>query len=500
MNHNESSSIARILAGPWQQRMNQGERWGALLVLALCLLAPGAMFTWSMFFEPAEAERLRHAAVTTYVVAAAWLLLAGWAMLVANVLRQNDPTLARLVPTHVSRLREALLLAWALLTLLAAVGPGRYFDAPLAWACGAAGASALLAAALRWPPLWFAGLAAPLLAGAPYDWSGRSLLLGAWRAAWQQEAWLVTPIVAGVGAVLLAWVVQSGDVRHAAMFESRRRLRNLAFPPQQASELTPPRSGGGRACAPSAMKRPYAWWMARLLARRDSPVMARVLLGLGPAMHWTTRVGQGFWFLVIGGGVCALFACLVGDELRSGVLPWLAFGLLTGVCTPGLQAGPRLHQSRGEQALLALLPGVPRGARLNRWLAWQMSVAFILEVLGGFALAWALSAIAEAIQPGVVDRSTGGMTAAFATAMLPQVAWQWRRWAHLRGRSGIDMAAPSLAPLLLGFGALTLHAVSGIGYLPIGTTLAALSLCYCAWRWHRMAGEPTAFPVGRLAH
>ena len=46
----------------------------------------------------------------------------------------------------------------------------------------------------------------------------------------------------------------------------------------------------------------------------------------------------------------------------SAVLPWLAFSLLTGASTPALQAVSRLHRTRTEQALLVLLPGVPRGA------------------------------------------------------------------------------------------------------------------------------------------
>jgi hypothetical protein len=499
MNRNESSSVARILAGPLHQRLNQGGRWGVLLVMALCAMAPVGMFIWSLFLDPADAERLRHAAVRTCVVAAAWLLLAGWAMLVGNVQQQNHPTLARLVPGHVARLREALLAAWALLSLAAAAGPGLVFGAPLAWACAAAGALVLVVAVLRWPLLWLSGLFAPVLLGKPFDWSGRSALLAAWQAQWHQEAWLVTAIVVTAGAVLLARLVQSGDARHATMFESRRRLRNLATSAQQAAGLSPLTSRHGGHCAASIAKRPYAWWMGRLLAQRDSSVMARLLVGFGPATHWTTRVCQTFWFLVIGGGLCALIACIVGREIRGAILPWLSFSLLMGVCTPALQAMPRLHQSRREQALLVLLPGVPRGARLNRWLAWQMSLTFLVAVLCGFALAWALNAVADAIEPGVVDRATGGMTAAFATAMLPQVAWQWRRWAHLGGASGYDMAVPVLAPILLAIAALTLHSVTDIGYLAIGVALAAVSLLFCAWRWHRMADEPTALPVGRLA-
>jgi len=246
-------------------------------------------------------------------------------------------------------------------------------------------------------------------------------------------------------------------------------------------------------------RRPYGWWTDRLLARRDSPVMARLMVGLGPATHWTTRLRDGGLYVLLGGGMCAIVAALAGRDFGALILPWLSFGLLTGACTPALQAAAQLHQTRREQALLVLLPGVPRGARLNRWLAWRMSLVFVVAALCGFALAAVLNAFAEAIQPGVVNRSTGGMALALFPALLPQVAWQWRQWARLRGATGFEMSMPGLAPVLLGLVALVLHLGAGIGYMAIGAAFAAAALLYCAWRWHRMAGEPTALPVGRLA-
>jgi hypothetical protein len=154
MNPAHSTALAHVLAAPWQQRRNVHGLRGLLFVLALCGAAPGVLYTASLFSEPSTADRLRFGAVLSVTIGLGAIVLVGWAMLVGNLLQQNHPTFARLVPGHVGRLRSALLAAWAALVLCAAAGPGFLLDAPAAWACAAAAGLALFAAMLRWPLLW----------------------------------------------------------------------------------------------------------------------------------------------------------------------------------------------------------------------------------------------------------------------------------------------------------------------------------------------------------
>jgi hypothetical protein len=499
VSHTHSSSLARVLAAPWQQRRNLGSVWGLILVVALCAALPTSLWIWSLLAGPASAEQLHRSARASTWVGAGALLMAGWAMLVGNVLQQNHPTLGHLVPGHVGRLRGALLAAWAMLVLLAAGVPGLAFDAPLAWGCGVAAYLAVFAAALRWPLLWLAGIAAPFLTNWFLDWNGHAALAPWLRAQWRSADGLVTAIVATAGIVILTSMISSGGTAHVASYEARRRLGRA---------LGVHRAGGTSATFANCWRpfgrnlaRPYAAWMRHLLARRDSPVMGRLLLGLGPATHWTMRIRDGALFGALAGGLFAaivgIAAFLLGRDVAV-IFPWLAFSLLTGACTPALQAAAQLYRTRREQELLVLLPGVPRGARLNRWLGWQMSVLFVGSALWGFALAAALVAFTEAIAPGVVERSSDGIAAAIPVALLPQVAWQWRTWARLRGASGRELL-PSLTPFLLGAAALALHAWAGFGYPAMGVAFAAVTFAWCAWRWHRMGSEPTALPIGRLA-
>ena len=498
MSQRNPHSLARILAAPWQQRRNATGLWGIALVVALCFLAPVALFVLSAFVaDPYKSEAMHVGAVRSAWIGVAALLVAGWAMLVGSVLQQNHPTLARLVPEHPGQLRLALLVAWALASLVAAALPGFAFDAPLAWACGIAAGLALLAACLRWPLLWLGGIASPFAVGwLTHRFSAAEFGDALW-GQWMSHHVLVTGVVVLAGASVLVGMVNGGGAQHVAAYESRQRLRKAVFS-QQGSAAALVCSNSGRLRGWTMAGRPYAWWMARLLARPGSPVMARLLVGLGPATHWTSRVFQAFWFVVTSTALCALISLFIGGGMLAYVLPWLAFSVLTGLCTPALQAVPHLRQTQREQALLTLLPGVPRGARLNRWLAWQTSATFMLAALCAVVVACWLNAIADAIRPGVSMTATGGMTFGVAAALLPQVAWQWRHWARLPAANGFQQTAPVVAPILLGVAVMALHVATGVGYLAAGIALAALSLAYCAWRWWRMGAEPTAFPVGRL--
>ncbi|MCK9689257.1 hypothetical protein [Scleromatobacter humisilvae] len=491
MNHSESSAIARILASPFQQRINAGSAWGAIVVVALCASPSASFLAWSLVADAAQAPAIRHGAAVSGVIAAAALLVAGWMMLIGNLLQQNRPAMARLVPGHVARLRAALLLAWALAVLAITAGPGFALEQPLAWACGAAGGLALLAAALRWPVLWIAGFLFAFVVLPAMAWQGPSSFAESVQAQWRQSGWLLTAIVATAGAAALAAILSDGGGGTRAPYDAGHALGRLFADSPQA----------GCARRQVGAARPYAAWLERQLARRDSPVSSRLLLGLGPAVHWTMRIRHGLVFVAVGGGICAVvvgLAAFLGRDLR-GVLPWLSFSLLTGASTPALQAAAQLYRTQREQALLVLLPGVPRGAGLNRWLAWQMTALFVFSAMWGFLLAGALDVLAEVLQQGLVKRSGGGdMTAAIVVALLPQVVFQWRSWARVRGASGQEFL-PSLTPFLLGGVALLLHLWAGVAYLPMGLVFMGLAIAYCAWRWWRMGSEPTAMPIGRLA-
>jgi len=236
MHRADSSSLTHILASPWQQRRNAGGGLrGVAIVVALCFAAPVGLAVWSLFCDPARLERVRHGIVASSLVGVGALVVVGWAMLVGNVLRQNHPTMARLVPGHVVRLRAALLVAWAVVVLAAAAGPGFAFDAPLVWACETAVSLAVLTAALRWPVLWAIGLIGPFVAPRLLASHEADRVFAALRATWLREDWLLTAVVLTAGALVMVAVVRGGgssqDCKHEPNACPHARFSRRPRPP-----------------------------------------------------------------------------------------------------------------------------------------------------------------------------------------------------------------------------------------------------------------------------
>ena len=498
MTHAHSSALARVLAAPWQRRRNIGSLWGLFFVVLACSIFPILLFAVSLLGDPSQADAMRHKAALSAWIGAAALLLVGWAMLVGNVLQQNHPALARLVPGHVGRLRAGLLAAWAFLILAAAAGPGFALGAPLAWACGAAATLAVAAAVLRWPVLWLGALAAPFVTGGLLNWHGRAALRAALLAEWRSADWLLTAIVLTAGCVVLVAIVRTGGARHAAAHDRWSRARGEPSQAAFAGVIAAPVSPGCAGRFLGGLARPYAWRMRRLLARRDSPVMERLLLGIGPATHWTTRFFEFSCALVFATVVCFAGSSFMTAEARAAVCAYGAMFVLILLSPPAVQQLHRVWQTRREQALLALLPGVARGPALNRWLGWQMSWPFLSTSLAALAMAGGLARLAEAIRPGSVERTLGGLVSGFAVALLPLVACQWRDWARMREPATLAIIGPVMLQMGLVLAAIGLHLGLGLGYVTMGVVFALVALAWCAWRWWRMGGEPTALPIGRL--
>ena len=501
MNTALTSSLAAILSAPWQQRRNQNGMWGVALIAALCVLAPVALAAWSLFADPLVAPNLRHSAAVSGRIAVVALSMAWWAVLVNNVLEQNHPTPAQLVPEHPRRLRAALLVTGAALAAAqVAVAVGAGFDAWVAVA-SVAPAIALLAAFMRWPWLWFIGFVTPYAVGYAVQGDALSEFGRAALGAWRQQTGLITAALVMASALLIASLIQSGGPRHAAAYERRtnRLLRMRAA--SRGQRLHGP---GAPSLLEQVLARPYHRWMRHLLARPASSPRARALLALGPGVHWTGNAASlvATAVAVSAALVLALLVAQVfpevGEYLPMG-LSGISIGAMFGLVAPAMQVQARLHQTRREQSLLVLLPGVPRGVAQSRWLSWQLTRQFLLSWVGAVALMLAFSALARELQrnPFEAVYATGRVYVAIAS--LPLIALQWRRWACLPAPTSLT----ALWPILLGLGLAALAfagQLTGVATpLQCGVVFALAAIAWCAWRRWRMASDPAALPIGRLA-
>jgi len=515
MNSSLLSSLQPMLAAPWHQRRNTGSMGTLVFVVGLMLIAPLALLGMALHATIGARDGLAGAVMdasvaTTHLLAsaanvsvciAALLVLGWWALLVSNLLDQNRPVLASLVPQHPARLRAALFVAWAGSTAAIVGLLSSRFGAPRACLVITAPALVFLAVSVRWPLLWLGGVFAPLMVKGAMEWDGGSDLVERVAAQWSAQPRSITVTALAASIVLLAALIQSGGRQHVASDAARRtRIERFRMQARGAKPVAAGRAG----LFENLLVRPYYAWLRRALARPGTSVVERLMLGLGPGVHWTASLTA-----VVGTAAAVVVAFALVDagglffhwlpEFGGHVFVGAAVGLVPGVLSPALQVQARLHQTRREQDLLVLLPGVPRGAALSRRLGWQLTGHYVLAWAGGCLLMQLCLALARSL--GVNDAAHGMLDLARWTVvgMLPVVAFQWRAWARAKAPSGLG----GLVPLVVcGIVMLVTAMTTKIGDWPESTvvgTVLAVTLAWGVLRWRRMAGEPAALPASRLA-
>jgi hypothetical protein len=454
-----------LLRQPWQaRRLDTGWRrpWVGPLVCTLGVLQ--MVLVW-----PAQ-SRLWLGALG--LVLLAWL----WWLLAEGLQRQNQPALARLLPGHAHALQLQLLVHGALVT---------------------AGAVAVLTLALGTVRPWF-WIVLPVvvvmawLAREPWLWLPASLL-GPWTPlhAWAAEVAGASRGVQALG-LLVAGLVLAASIGNGGPLHRWHEARGARWRRAEAAE----REGRGLPSSElslplRALVRLFDWprlvWRRRVLAQgAAAPLGARVNLGLGLGGQWAELLWVGA-LLFITPAVIGLGRWRSGSDIDlQEMIDFSRFGVCIGVFSmiASTQHGrlSRLWARRREQALLALLPGVPSGdlgANEVRWrreylLAWLLATAAVLT-------------LGAAGSPGSLHYT------AFCAAFCLPLAWlaqhQQRR---LQGR-------PSLAPLALApvLAAVLAWPVQQVG-VPAWASLVMGGLVYAALS-RRHDARRLALPLGRAA-
>lgn len=411
-----------------------------------------------------------------------------WGGMVVNLTLQNHPNYARLVPGHLARLRQVLLTGWLLSSLLVMVPLMVMGLAPVpAWLV-AAWSIAALGLLMRWPLGW------ALLSVLPFVliWFYRHGGFAEAAALMEAKPVLCSLLSLLIPPLALLPVLGDGGPSHRNSHARAERWRDMA------------RSTSTRGWDSTSLPAPLSWLslftsgpyrhqLRQLSARSDAgSVKARLMLGLGPAAHWTAQLSGILIFGSIIGLVClaSLWIPISFVDFARGASFGMTIGLLSTLLSPLTGLANTLLKTRNEQRLLVLLPGVPRGRALNLMLARQW--------LAQYALTWLLCAVAAT---GVMffSDSPKELLLPFLVAYLLPLAMIWRDWARLpaSGLQGVVvMIFCVVASALLGYG---LYRWAGV---PIGLYCGmqlALVLCLGLWRWRQQMNAPQALPVGRLA-
>lgn len=481
-----ASPHAQILLAPWRQRRNGQSLLRIVLTQGLLPCAAIALVV--------ATSLLGQVALKLGAGSLALLLQALWLTQFASLQRQNHPTAARLVPGHLQRLREAMLGLWLAIAVISAVLLGSVFGHGPAWGLASAALMLLTAVMMRHPLLWSVFWIVPVTE----RWWGRS---APWRwlrsegVAWYADRPLLLCLSALlVLALLLGALLRAGGSGHALAYAKGERQRLALRQAALGGSMARYQGGIGAALA-RLFSAPYRAWMGRLLATaQPTPrsVLARAELAFGAGAHWTAQFFSAALFVVMGllgaGALVAFDQADLGSMLESAKFG-LTVGLTSWAVNPVISLRNSLYNRRREQALLMLVPGMPRGAALNRQLARRQ----LVQVLSAWLLTLGVViALTSHGRPG--DPFIG-----YALAGLPATLLLLRNWATLKAPGGSG-ASPLVMLLLLGGGAL--YAAVRWLEMPVwllAAVVVSLTAAVGLWCWRQLARYPQAFPVGRLS-
>lgn len=441
------------------------------------------------------------AAFTGAAVAWAILFQFAWWSIASGLMMQNHPLTARLVPGQVRQLREVALGLFIAISALSGALMSVFFGDVLAWMPAFAAAMLVFGLALRWPMLWFAVWIVPSVASSMIkDTTGWRMLVAA-MVDWHVHQPMTQTAVLMLAMCAILWrVFQEGGDGHLHSWESNRRMRQRLVNGEGGRPMAS--SGGFGAAVGGWFNWGQPMWREHLL-RRARPtaasVAARAELAVLRNLHWSALFGMVLIIFVV------LVLAIVGVRLwlgdarsaqfLTGALPGVSFGLMCSMIGPAMGIASMQYRTRREQALMLLVPGMPRGEALNRRIGPRL--------LGNFVISWALGVAAMAAlvllvpDGGPTDVPVMGVHVAAAT--LPFGLLLWQDWSTKTMPTSSRATLGILLVMLLVGASLVLCALTGWSPWTVLAGSVVLTAGLTAWRWRAMRRLPPFWPAGRNA-
>ncbi|RTL47152.1 MAG: hypothetical protein EKK53_00530 [Burkholderiales bacterium] len=480
-----TAQLSQTLLAAWRQR-NRDAPWERWLLSAVIVVPAVSAAIW----VEGPLGRILPAVIVVLAMLIAWMVVA------SNLQLQNDPAAARFVPGHVRALQHAAWVGWALCTVLVAgvlwIGLSPFLRWQTLLLGSAAAASFALWASRAWWLWLMLCIYSPLLGVFRQQLEGPlAAVYGLWVA--HTDGLLVLGLLA-LAAVVPA-VIGHGDARHRRAYARQRRMQELQRMIQEGRQATPAQTFEGL----ERFSRPFdvvigAWRRHVVVTadnRRLDSLMARADVVLSGNQHWTYQLLTAAAVLLLLtlslAAVLAFTAAAPADLLKGGAFG-ITIGLASMAANPTLSR-PVLWQTRREQALLRLLPGMPQGAALNRAVAWLGLRHALLAMLGVTVLVLPLAAF----------------TGPWGLLWLPLMAVPWALWSTTRPVAAMRMPT-AMSTMLPIFGyyatALAGYAATergGVPMLPLAGAVLLLSGLWGRARWRQLDGQPAALPAGRLS-
>jgi hypothetical protein len=470
-----------VQAALWQLRRDfaGAQRWWVLALAGVTLVT-----AW---------HRGPEAAVGWLGLVLLWL----GAALLHYLSRQNEPQTARLVPGQLRALRAASVGVVLGLGAAAGVVMGLGRGQPMGWAIGAALALLIYGAGLRW---WSTWLIAVLIGATAFWWADSAAWdrLSATLRDWHADQPVALALVAaGLIGALASRLPAAGGIdrgrRQRRPDAPMARIVGAATANAAARPVpnTWERIGHGVGAIFAFLLPPWRAWLLRHAQPTPRSALARAELAMYGSSHWSGQLSAG---VIVFALLAGLFAVLIEltplawAPLRDAAALGLSIGIASVCFNPVLSLPVAMGQTRREQALLMLLPGMPRDAALNRALARRQMQHVAVGAAVALLLPWAL-----------LGRAGLEAASLCVAVLLPLSVALWRNTAR--------QAAPGAAHYLGLIGA----AVLLVAVLrPLGRELAwspwsvlgvgvALWAALMLWRWRALRHWPAMLPVGRHA-
>lgn len=418
---------------------------------------------------------------------------------------QNHPVAARLVPGQLRHLRETALALFLALSfgcgaLMAAGG----FDLGV-WTMLAAIVLASLSVLSRWPLLWFFVWLVP---STSFAWRKGALVQALTEMlvdGYQHQPLTLTAVVLALSSAVVWRMLQSGGPAHVRQYCWTRAMTMAA----RSNALTGWDTGAAQGRTGRFFHHLFGWllsiWREHLL-RVALPTarsaVARAELCASGGTHWTIVIGSSLLILSIVLIIVMIVSLTGGSDVARAMrsaASGVSFGVMSMVLNPVLGSAGGLYKRRREQALLLLLPGMPRGEALNRQLARRQMIQFLLCWCFGLGLVVLIHTVLSDRAAGAKGLEIYNWGVSYATLALPSSVLLWRDWSRQGVPNQAVMAAAIFVMVLWIMGIGWLVSRTGLSVWTLLAGSIAITGLLLALRWPRVVRKPTFWPVGRWA-
>lgn len=481
-----TTQVIAVLKSTVHERRNLGTQWLSWLSLLLVILA---LLGELIFMPSLTLDKQIFIVAMTIAIPFAALAMMWWIYFVSNALRQCVTAVSKLVPMQRPAVAWALTIVWLSLCSASALALAFPMGKALsAWLiCGAF--LGFIAIAMRYPKLWLlwaVGMITPALGMTPW-----------FQAAFNAVDQASNSFVLSLGCVLISLVAWCLILMGLL---GPRRLDQLRNQPLSLSSMkmmgnwndamrNPQQFGSFLSRLPLTSSFSNIW--VRMCSQAGTSISKRLSLSLGNMFNPVIQIAQWLFGLVL--LVIVLWVLQANGRRDLNVEQMVPIFCITAIGSFLSTAVQAFWQTRREQALMCLLPGVPQGEALNRLLFKMLLKRHVITsllltvctvtVIGLFTSQWS--------QLGVT-----------LVQVLPPLALLCaccglRNYAIYKGPSA------GLQILTL-FGSMGVYALlmlaSSSGYLgPAASLCLLLSAGILVWRWRVMTSAPQAWPTGRSA-